>query len=144
MDEARDGEETVRKVRALLPVLITLAGLLPRKDGWEVLCKLKEDTVTRDIPGIIISLMEDLERGFSLRVADYLLKPFDREDVLRRFGRYSLTTKVRGAPVHILLIDDDPVMVETLASILEPIGFRICKVSGSGQGLEVVTHSNQT
>jgi hypothetical protein len=42
-------------------------------------------------------------------------------------------TKVRIAPVQILLIDDDPV-VETLASILEPIGLRICKAYGSRQG----------
>jgi CheY-like chemotaxis protein len=46
-------------------------------------------------------------------------------------------TKVRVAPVQILLIDDDPVVVETLASILEPIGFRICKAYGSRQGLEL-------
>jgi CheY-like chemotaxis protein len=68
-------------------VLITLAILLPRKDGWEVLGELKEDAVTRDIPVSIISLMDDLERGFSLRVADYLLKPFDCENLLRRLGR---------------------------------------------------------
>jgi DNA-binding response OmpR family regulator len=66
---------------------------LPRKDGWEVLRELKEDAVTRDIPVLIISLVDDLERGFSLGAADYLLKPFDREDFLRRLGRYSLTTE---------------------------------------------------
>jgi CheY-like chemotaxis protein/two-component sensor histidine kinase len=93
VEEARDGEEAVRKARALQPVLITLDILLPRKDGWEVLRELKEDAVTRDIPVIIISLVDDLERGFSLGAADYLLKPFDREDFLRRLGRYSLTTE---------------------------------------------------
>jgi hypothetical protein len=53
-------------------VLITLA-ILP--DRWEVLCELKEDAVTRDIPVIILSLIEDIEGGVSLRAADYLLKP---------------------------------------------------------------------
>jgi CheY-like chemotaxis protein len=93
VEEARDGEEAVRKARALQPVLITLDILLPRKDGWEVLSELKKDAVTRDIPVIIISIVDDPERGFSLGAAEYLLKPFDRVDFVRRLGRYSLTTE---------------------------------------------------
>jgi signal transduction histidine kinase/CheY-like chemotaxis protein len=135
VQEARDGEEAVHKARTLQPVLITLDILLPRKDGWEVLRELKEDAITRDIPVIILSIVDDPERGFSLGAADYLLKPFDREDLLRCFGRYSFPTKVRGAPVQILIIDDDPGVVETFAGILEPVGFRICKAYGGREGL---------
>jgi response regulator RpfG family c-di-GMP phosphodiesterase len=65
-------------------VLITLASLRPRKDGWEVLCELKEDAVTRDIPVIIISLMEDLERGFSLRAGITSSSPRSRGSGARR------------------------------------------------------------
>jgi CheY-like chemotaxis protein len=137
VEEARDGEEAVRKARTLQPWLITLDILLPRKDGWEVLQELKEDVVTRDIPVIIVSIVDDPERGFSLGAADYILKPFDREDFLRRLGRHSFTTKVRVAPVQILIIDDDPGAVEALAGILEPVGFRIYKAYGGRQGLEL-------
>ncbi len=137
VEEARDGEEAVCKARALQPLLITLDILLPRKDGWEVLRELKEDAATRDIAVIIVSIVDDPERGFSLGAADYLLKPFEREDFLRRLGRHSFTTKVQVAPVKILIIDDDPVAVETLASILEPVGFRVCKAYGGQQGLEL-------
>ena len=73
-------------------------------------------------------------------MADALIearKPFDREDFLRRLGRYSFTTKVRVAPVQILIIDDDPEVVETLADMLEPVGFRIYKAYGGQQGLEL-------
>jgi CheY-like chemotaxis protein len=55
----------------------------------------------------------------------------------RHLGRHSFTTRVRVAPVQILIIDDDPVAVETLAGILEPVGFRICKAYGGQQGLEL-------
>jgi len=135
--EARDGEEAVRKARELQPLLITLDILLPKKDGWEALRALKEDAVTRDIPVVIVSIVDDPARGFSLGAADYILKPIDRADFLRRLGRHSFTTKVRGTPVKILIIDDDPVTVETLTDMLEPVGFRISKASGGQQGLEL-------
>jgi signal transduction histidine kinase/DNA-binding response OmpR family regulator len=135
VEGARDGEEAVVKARALQPSLMTLDILLPKKDGWEVLKELKEDPATRDIPVVIVSIVDEPERGFSLGAADYILKPIDREDFLRRLGRYSFTTKVRVEPVRILIVDDDPLAVEMLAMILEPEGFGILKAHGGQPGL---------
>jgi signal transduction histidine kinase/DNA-binding response OmpR family regulator len=137
MAEALDGEEAVMQARSLQPALIILDILLPKKDGWEVLRELKEDAVTRDIPVVIVSIVDEPERGFSLGAADYLLKPLDREDFLRRLGRFSFTTKVRVRPVKVLIIDDDPVAVDTLAGILEPLGFKLFMASSGQHGLEL-------
>jgi CheY-like chemotaxis protein len=81
--------------------------------------------------------VDEPERGFSLGAADYLLKPLDREDFLRRLGRFSFTTKVRVRPVKVLIIDDDPVAVDTLAGILEPLGFKLFMASSGQHGLEL-------
>jgi signal transduction histidine kinase/DNA-binding response OmpR family regulator len=137
VEEASDGEEALRKARTLHPFLITLDILLPSKDGWEVLRELKEDPLSRDIPVIIVSIVDDPGRGFSLGAADYILKPFDRDDLLRRLRRYGFTTKARSEGVRILIIDDDPLAVETLASVLEPEGFEISKAYGGRQGLDM-------
>lgn len=67
--------------------------LLPRKDGWEVLRELKADRQTQDIPVLIISIVDNKELGFSLGAADCLVKPVDREELLRRVGRLSSTTR---------------------------------------------------
>ncbi|MBI4589424.1 MAG: response regulator, partial [Candidatus Rokubacteria bacterium] len=139
VEEAPDGEQALAKARALQPFLVTLDILLPKKDGWEVLKELKGDPTTRDIPVLIVSIVDERERGFSLGAVDYILKPFDRDDFLRRLGRHSFTTKVQVQPVKILIIDDDPLAVEMLAGMLEPQGFGILKAYGGQDGLEVAT-----
>lgn len=137
VEPARDGEEALAKARALRPSIITLDILLPRKDGWEVLQELKGDPATRGIPVVIVSIVDEPQRGFSLGAADYIQKPFDREDFRDRLGRLSFTSKVRGQPVKILIIDDDPLAADILASMLEPAGFLVLKASGGEQGLQL-------
>ena len=122
-------------------VLITLDIMLPKKDGWEVLRALKEDVITREIPVVIVSIVDEPERGFSLGAADYILKPFDREDFLRAHRAVRLYDEGRAEPVQILIIDDDPVVVETLTGLLEPVGFQICKAYGGQQGLELAARA---
>jgi DNA-binding response OmpR family regulator len=111
--------------------------LLPKKDGWKVLRELKEDARTRDIPVMIVSIVDELEQGFSLGASDYLLKPFDREDLLNRLRRCTFAATNLSAPVKILVIDDDSLAVETLAGMLEPEGFDVRKAYGSREGLEI-------
>lgn len=123
--------------RALQPCLITLDIILPGQDGWEVLRQLKEDVVTRDIPVLVVSIMDEPARGFSLGAADYLLKPFDRDDLLRRLRRFGVTTGAPPESTHILLIDDDRFAVDALTAMLEPEGFRVSKAYGGQQGLEM-------
>jgi CheY-like chemotaxis protein len=111
--------------------------LLPKSDGWEVLRALKQNPHTADIPVMIVSILDEPEQGFSLGATDYLLKPFDRDDFLNRLRRHSLTTKNRAHPINILLIDDDPLAVETLAGMLEPEGFNISRAYSGRQGLDM-------
>lgn len=137
VEDALDGEEAIAKAKQLQPSLITLDILLPKKDGWEVLQELKKDPQTQDIPVVIISIVDNKELGFSLGAADYLIKPVDREELLRRLGRLSFTTRVQTRPVAVLIIDDDPLAVDLLARMLEPAGFQILKAYGGRHGLEL-------
>ena len=76
---ALDGEEAVEKARRLKPAAVTLDILLPKKDGWEVIQELKRLPETKDIPVIIVSVIEDRELGFSLGAVDYLTKPVEKQ-----------------------------------------------------------------
>jgi CheY-like chemotaxis protein len=72
-----DGEEAVALARSLLPSAIALDVMLPRSDGWEVLSRLKTDETTRDIPVLIISVVDQQDLGKKLGADEYLIKPLE-------------------------------------------------------------------
>ncbi len=77
---ATNGESALRICSAdPKPDLVLLDVMMPDIDGYEVCRKLKENSVTRDIPIIFVTAMiedEDEERGLTLGAIDYITKPF--------------------------------------------------------------------
>jgi signal transduction histidine kinase/CheY-like chemotaxis protein len=137
VEVARDGAEGLEKIRRLAPAAVVLDILLPKLDGWAFLTQVKADPVTREVPVIIVSIIDQKGKGFALGAADYLIKPVQKDDLLRTLRAFSLTAQMQTAPVKILAIDDDPKAVELLAAVLEPEGFRILRAYGGEAGLEI-------
>ena len=122
---ASDGEKGLASVRKHPPAAIILDVLLPGIDGWEVLRRLKADPEVRDIPVIVVTVVDERELGLALGAVDYYLKPVDRTALLARLARYTFITKVRDGGVRILAIDDDPAAVELVRAALVPEGFEL-------------------
>ena len=62
---------------------------MPEVTGYEVLCRLKSQAATRDIPVIMISALDDLDsivRCIEAGAVDYLPKPFDPTLLNARIG----------------------------------------------------------
>ena len=75
---AINGPTALKIAEKQLPDLILLDIMMPGMDGYEVCQKLKENPVTRDIPVIFVTAMDQISdeaRGFSLGAADYIPKP---------------------------------------------------------------------
>ena len=77
ISEAVDGEQGIEKINAIKPDLIILDILLPGIDGFEVLSKIKENSMVSSVPVIILSNLgqkEEVEKGMRLGATDYLIK----------------------------------------------------------------------
>jgi signal transduction histidine kinase len=86
---AWDGERALDLVCAAHPAAVVLEVGLPRRNGWQVIAQLKADPRTVDIPVIFASKVDDRARGIGLGAADYLLKPYRRDELveaLRQVG----------------------------------------------------------
>ena len=114
---ALSGEEGIAQAKALQPQVITLDVMMPSKDGWQVLYDLKADPATRDIPVIMLTIVDKKPLGYELGATDYLLKPFDNAAILAALGR--VTRRNGGhAPKRVLVADDDPNVIDLIRQLI--------------------------
>jgi signal transduction histidine kinase/DNA-binding response OmpR family regulator len=131
---ARDGREALEKARKLRPAAITLDVLLPELDGWEVLQALKSDEQTRDVPVVVVSVVDDRPLGDALGAVDYLVKPIDRQRLLAALERHRPPA---ADPIRVLAVDDDPAALDLVEGLLAPTGCRFLRAGGGQAGIEL-------
>ena len=86
---ARDGEEALAIAQNRLPDAVLLDVMMPKRSGWEVCQALKAVQRTAHIGVILITGRGDVKdrlTGLQVGADDYLVKPFDRNQVLNRVG----------------------------------------------------------
>ncbi|GBD98864.1 non-motile and phage-resistance protein [bacterium BMS3Abin07] len=115
---AYDGEEAIKKAKEQRPFAITLDVMIPKKDGWEVLQILKSDPDTSGIPVIIHSVIENKDLAFALGATDYLMKPLDKDVLLKKLDDISVAKGKVSAPTTILFVVPDEKEVEDLKDMI--------------------------
>ena len=96
-----DGYKAISIAKSKLPDLILLDVMMPEISGYEVCEELKKDPTTKDIPIIFLTAKhesEDIVKGFKLGAVDYIIKPFNKDEILVRIstqiGRASCRERV--------------------------------------------------
>ena len=130
---APTGEDGIDRMRHQQPDAVILDILLPGIDGWEVMQRARAEPATRDIPILVVSLIDDAELGLALGAVDFFTKPVDRSVLLLRLRRLLDTEAGTHERPTILAIDDEPIVVEMYRAMLEPNGFDVV-VATSGTG----------
>ncbi len=128
---AAGGEAGLRLARQLRPVAITLDVMMPGMDGWSVLSALKSDAALRDIPVIMLTMVDDPERGFTLGAADYATKPVDRARLAQILKKYTCPHPL--CPV--LMVEDDPAIRKVTRAILEEEGWKVTEAENGQKAL---------
>ncbi|MFH1199199.1 MAG: response regulator [Candidatus Omnitrophota bacterium] len=88
---AEDGIDGLNMAKTEKPDLIILDLMLPLMDGFEVCKNLKSDDATKGIPVIILTSMTmvgDMEKGLSAGADDYVTKPYNFEQLLKKIEKY--------------------------------------------------------
>ena len=92
-----DGIEALDMAAAFIPDLIVLDLGLPRLDGVEVCRRLRDDG---DVPILMLTARAELEdrvAGLDSGADDYLVKPFERQELLARIRALLRRRPPRGA-----------------------------------------------
>jgi PAS domain S-box-containing protein len=131
--EARGGKEAVDLARKYHPDLITLDIAMPDLNGFDVTAVLKNDPATNNIPILIISVVEDRKKAYTLGANDYITKPISIDVLLLRVNRL-----LEGKHKKILITDDDQGITRSLEFELKKQGFNTCSAANGKEALEAV------
>jgi signal transduction histidine kinase/DNA-binding response OmpR family regulator len=132
------GREVLSLARQWRPIAITLDVLLGELSGWDILAELKADPELAGIPVIMISIVDDKDRGFALGADDYLTKPVHPDRLAAILDKF----RVDGAPGTVLIIEDDEPSRQLLRRILDRAGWETAEAENAREGLEkVALHS---
>jgi signal transduction histidine kinase/DNA-binding response OmpR family regulator/HAMP domain-containing protein len=116
---ADNGVEALALARQHRPQAITLDVLMPHLDGWGALKELKADTALRDIPVIMVTVLNERGMAIPLGAADFVTKPIDRQRltaILREHCAGSSTASI-------LVVEDDLPTREALCHSLTSMGY---------------------
>jgi CheY-like chemotaxis protein len=128
---AMGGREGLKVAKAARPDLITLDIIMPDLDGWSVLKALKDDPELREIPVVLATIMADRDMGFALGAADFVTKPFDRDQLVQAVSRHR-----RGdGSAQVLVVDDDARSRDMLRRTLQKEGWTVAEAVNGREAL---------
>lgn len=84
VDGAPDGEEGLFKAETYEYDALVLDVMLPKMDGWELLRRLRQSRKTPVLMLTARDAVRDRVRGLDTGADDYLVKPFDLDELLAR------------------------------------------------------------
>jgi CheY-like chemotaxis protein len=113
------------------PAAVVLDVLLEGENTWELLAELKQSGATRDIPVLVVTLVENEAKARALGADAFCIKPVDRVWLLDRL----VTAAPPGAPQKILLIDDDEASRYLLRGSLAGTCYSVIEAADAGEGL---------
>ena len=85
--QAHDGVKGFALVKQEMPSLVILDVMMPDVDGFTVAKRIRQNEDTKNIPIIMLTALSQLNdkvNGFNIGVDDYLVKPFEVEELMVR------------------------------------------------------------
>lgn len=89
LEYAKSSSEGLSKIASFAPELLIIDLKLPEMDGFQILERLRRDPKFSYIPVIVITSKDELSeklKAFELGADDYVVKPFQPEELVARMG----------------------------------------------------------
>lgn len=146
-----NGKHAATYVRDIRPDLIILDILLPDTSGWDILTDLKAHADTKDIPVLIISVIDEQPKGKELGAAGYLVKPVSRQQFLAGLkaifpmlnfaeipqgNDQAAPEMIAGEVPRILLAEDNEDSIALLLDYLVARGYQVDVVRNGHEAVE--------
>src|SRR6267142_407189 len=93
-----NGRLALEAARRSKPALIISDVIMPEMNGYELCSRVKTDKGLGDVPVVLVTTLSDphdVIRGLECRADNFILKPYDAEQLLRRIQFVLVNSKMR-------------------------------------------------
>ena len=134
----KDGIELAKNER---PDIITLDLIMKGITGFEVIEQLKQFEETKDIPIIVISVLEEPEKNeaFQSGINDFIVKPIDFKRLEEDFQKF---IPIEEKKKNILILEEDKKIIESLDKFMNKKGFSIIVVKNPNGIIDLCISKN--
>ena len=128
---ARNGSEGLEAAEKNVPDMVITDLMMPVKDGYELVCEMKQSRLLNHIPIIMVTAKttdEDHMKSLRCGVNAYIRKPFNEEELLIRIENIFENTRIlkekymsvitRNSPTTKLDNDDNLKFLQTITTII--------------------------
>jgi len=130
---ARNLKEARQTLKQIRPMAIILDLLLPDENGWSFLTEMKEAEATWDIPILVVSIVNEPQKGIVLGADDYCVKPVNRRWLLTKLKELESMRHME----KILIIDDEEISRYLLKGLFADTSYTIIEAANGLEGLQL-------
>jgi signal transduction histidine kinase/CheY-like chemotaxis protein len=127
--------QNLTKAREILksakPFAIVLDILIPGQDTWGFLAEIKANEETREIPVLVISVLDEKKKGMTLGAEDFWVKPIERNWLIERLRDFQKRRPVK----KILVIDDEEISRYLIRSYTSELSCKVIEAPSGKEGI---------
>jgi signal transduction histidine kinase/CheY-like chemotaxis protein len=132
---AASGIEGLALIRAQRPAVVTLDVKMDTLDGWTVLAAIRGDPSLADLPVVMVSVVNDADRGRAMGATGFVDKPVDRDRLIMILEQL---TGANAGERRALVVDDDAPSRTVLRRGLEQRGWIVREAANGREALAAV------
>src|SRR5579859_6748188 len=133
---AQDLKQARRALSEFKPVAIVLDVLLQGEHSWQLLQDVRQDPATKDIPVLVVTVVQNEAKALALGATAFHAKPIDRNWLVDR-----LQETLGRRQGKILIVDDDEISRYLLKGLLGNAGFRLMEAKGGVEGVKIASEN---
>ena len=131
---ARGIDEARRVLARLRPAAVVLDVMLDGETSWGFLAELKASPETRDIPALVVTVMDREHKARALGADEFFVKPMQRDWLLKKLQSFAAG---RGPVERVLVIDDDEVARYLVRRLLADTRYSVLEAADGREGVRM-------
>ncbi|HEW98357.1 MAG: hybrid sensor histidine kinase/response regulator [Candidatus Parabeggiatoa sp. nov. 3] len=134
---AANGDDAIKLAYKLRPDAILLDVRMSDNNGWEVLSRIKNDSLLAHILVIMIAIEEDKQKGYAMGATECIDKTMVSHQLISILEKYHIGDNSHGL---VMVVEDDEIFRECLTNILETEGMPVFQAENGQVALEHLDH----